>query len=126
MKITHDTWTSMLQAVPHHNRASRTSTDSDGQVTVVVKNIRPRYLRPPLSWIVAYQPERRIILDPLGGFVWTQCDGSRPVEAVVDQVATRYALTFHEARAAVTQYIQSLVQRGVLALVIPQTGACPP
>ena len=74
--------------------------------------------RPPLSWIVPFREESCSTLDPLGAEVWKLCDGQRTVEGVVDAFKDRYALSFHEARVAVTEYLKVLVQRGVLAVAL--------
>ena len=61
-----------------------------------------------------------MVLDRLGAEVWRLCDGKRTVEEVVDLFGERHALTFHESRVAVTLYLKALLQRGVLAIVIPE------
>jgi len=64
--------------------------------------------------------KRTLRLDRLGSEVWDLCDGQRTGEGVVDDFAQRHRLTFHEARAAVTVYLKTLVQRGALALEMPE------
>ncbi len=123
-------WKRMLSARPVHNMAARvdeldgpsTSPGSDA-VVVYVKNVRPWYMLPPLSWIVPHRRERRVVLDRVGSQMWRQCDGERTVEAVIDAFAATHDLTFHEARVAVTTYIKSLVKRGVLVIVMPKEQA---
>ena len=116
----HASWGPMLLARAVHNTAATVDQDGEDAVRIGVRTIRPRYLVPPLSWIVPVRPERRVVLDRLGLEVWRLCDGVRTVEAVVDAFAAAHGLTFHEARAAVTGYINSLVRRGVLAVVLAE------
>jgi hypothetical protein len=85
-----------------------------------VANRRPQYLVPPLSWIVPFHPERRLVLDRLGTEVWTLSDGRHTVEQIVDLFAEGHKLTFHEARVAVTGYLKTLIERGVLAIAMPK------
>ena len=76
----------------------------------------PGWLVPPLSWVVRPRHQRVVSLDRIGTEVWQACDGRRTVEQIVDAFSERRRLTFHEARAAVTGFLRSLVQRGILAV----------
>jgi hypothetical protein len=104
----------MLRAHALQNRAARVERDPGGTVAVWVE--QTRRLLPPLSWIVPFRRERVTRLDRVGSRVWSLCDGKRTVEAVVDMIASQYRLTFHESRVAVTGYLKTLIQRGVLAI----------
>jgi len=115
-----DSWRQMLAGKPVRNVAARVEQNADDSVAIYVKRPRRWYVRPPLSWIVPFAPERRVALDQLGTRVWTLCDGTRTVEGVVDAFAAEHRLSFHEARVAVTEYTRRLVQRGVLAIVAPE------
>jgi len=109
----------MLDARPVRNAAIVVDGDSATGLRLSVRLRRPRYLVPPLSWLVPHRSARTMRLDPLGSQVWELCDGERTVEAIVDAFAERHRLTFHEARVAVTGYLQQLVQRGALAIAMP-------
>ena len=115
-------WRPLLEARPVRNAAARAIDDGTGNVTVCVKTAPPWYMVAPISWIVPHRPERRFTLDRLGSQVWRSCDGRRNVEAIVDAFASEHELTFHEARVSVTNYLRSLVQRGVLAVAMPEGG----
>jgi hypothetical protein len=110
-------WQRMLAAKPMRNRAAKPSADcSDGRVLSIPRQ-RPRYLVPPLSWVFQPRTETVVELDALGCEVLALCDDHRTVEAIIDAFATRHRLTFHESRVSVTNYIRSLVQRGVLVIL---------
>lgn len=112
-------WRSMLAAVPRHNQEATVVVGTpDQSISITVKRRRPRWLVPPLSWILRPSPVKTIQLDVLGTRIWNWCDGRRTVEAVIDLFAQEYRFAFHEARAAVTAYLKSLVQRGALALEV--------
>lgn len=87
-------------------------------MTVVVKTRKPNYIIPPISWFVPYRPEREITLDAIGSRLWRWCDGQRTVEDVIDLFKDAYDLSFHEARAAVVDYLRQLIQRGILAVMM--------
>jgi hypothetical protein len=112
-------WEQQLRSRPLRNQAARIESDTRDAVTIVVKQERPAYMKPPLTWIVPHRPERKAELDALGSEVWHLCDGRRTVEEIVDRFAASHGLTFHESRVAVTEYISSLIKRGVLAIEIP-------
>ena len=118
-------WQAMLRAVPHRNAAARAEAAAAGGVTVTVPLQRPGWLVPPLTWVIRLSAVRTVRLDRLGGEVWQGCDGSGTVEALTDRFAAAHRLTFHEARVLVTEYLRSLVQRGVLAVELPPPGAGP-
>ena len=69
--------------------------------------------------------KRVVKLDALGQMIWERCDDTRCVEDLVDMVSASEALTFHEARVAVTQHLRELVRRGVLVLVAVHAGKAP-
>lgn len=113
-------WVQMLRATPIRNTAARVVENRDNSITVYVKQRRPSYMVPPLSWIVPFNPERQARLDAIGTRIWRWCDGSVCVEGVVDRFKDLYGLSFHEARAAVTGYIKMLIKRGVLAIAMQE------
>ncbi|MDP7397578.1 MAG: PqqD family protein [Lentisphaeria bacterium] len=114
-----DNWKSMLAVRPVCNRAVRTEA-VNGVTRLHIRKRRPRYLVPPLSWLIRPRLESTIELDRLGGEVLNLCDDERTVEAIIERFAERHQLTFHEARVSVTNYLRALVERGIIVLV--ETG----
>ena len=106
-----------LPAVPHVNQAMTTNRKADGGLVASVPVRRPRYLVPPLSWIMPFSSHRRIELDSLGASVLDMCDGRRSVEAIIEEFASDHKLSFREAQLAVTQFVRQLVKRGIVAMV---------
>lgn len=106
-----------LRAVPHGNRAMETHHRSDGSTLVSVPIPRPKYLVPPLSWILPFSPYRRVELEPVGSGVLEMCDGRRTVEAIIEEFAASHKLTFREAQLAVTQFLRQLMHRGMVVIV---------
>jgi len=114
-------WLRFLRALPVQNVAVQTGCENeDLLLPVTVKVERPRWLVPPLSWVFPVSRSRTVKLDPIGRSVWAACDGKVRVEQIVDDFAKRQVLSFHEARIAVTQYLEVLVQRGLVVLVFDQ------
>jgi hypothetical protein len=115
-------WRRLLDARPVRNAAARVDPEPNGGLRIRVRRQRPAWLVPPISWIVALRPERTLALDALGREAWEACDGQRRLEEIVDDFARAHALTFHEARVAVSNYLKQLVQRGALAVVYPDAA----
>lgn len=121
--LTGGTWEKMLHARLTRNTAAHAEPEPTGGLRLAVPTRRPRYLVPPLSWIIRPPARRILLLDTLGARVWALCDGACTVEQIVDTFAAEHGLTFHEGRVAVTSYVKMLVQRGALAVVFPPVGA---
>ena len=112
----------MLRARPIRNRAAGVEERADGSVRVTVRKHRPLFLTPPLSWIIRTRQVRRYDVDRIGARVWRLCDGNHTVEAIIDEFAAAYRLSFHEARVAVTSFIRNLVQRGAVVMLMEKEG----
>ena len=115
-------WRRMLAARPLRNAAAEASEQGD-ELRIAVPAKRPRWLVPPLSWLLPVRPSRAVRLDRVGARVWGLCDGERTVEELVEAFAAMYNLSFHEARVAVTGYLSQLVRRGALAIEMPTEGS---
>lgn len=112
-------WKRMLRSKPMRNVAARVHQDEDQTVQIEIKRHKPRFLVPPISWLIRPKLQRTVVLDKLGSEIWHLCNGQRTVEDIIDQFAKTYALSFHESRASVTEYLKSLVQRGIIAMAAP-------
>jgi hypothetical protein len=113
-------WQRMLELTPVHNAAAHVERTEEG-VSVTVRNERPWFLRPPLSWVLRLPESKRVVLDELGEDVWEKCDGKRRAETIIELFAREHELSFHEARVMVGQYLGVLAKRGVLAVVAERT-----
>ena len=113
----------MLTAVPHANEALERQRQQDGSMVVSVPLRRPRYLVPPLSWVLPYSSHRRVQLDRLGAEVFESCDGRVSVETIIENFAANHKLSFREAQLAVTEFLRQLTQRGLIAVIGTQKDA---
>lgn len=53
-------------------------------------------------------------LNILGGEIWKLCDGSRDLQAIVEELLTRFDVTRAELARDVTEFVADLVSRGWL------------
>ena len=107
----------LLAAVPYRNESMDLDLRENGTALAEVPLKRPRWLIPPFSWILPFSRVRRIELDAVGRSVLEQVDGKRTVESIVDNFAKIHKLSFREAQLPVTQFLQQLAERGIIALV---------
>ena len=107
----------VLSAVPVRNVAMQLQRRDDGSAVASVPLKRPRWLVPPLSWIIPFSSHRRIELDSAGVALLDLCDGQRDIERIIEKFAADHKLSFREAQLSVTKFLQQLTQRGVVAVV---------
>lgn len=106
-----------LRAIPHRNEKMEVTRQRGGGLLASIPMKRPRYMVPPLSWVLPYSTHRRVELDALGAEVLDLCDGRRSVEGIIERFATGHKLTFRESQLAVTQFLRQLTRRGLAAIV---------
>jgi hypothetical protein len=106
-----------LAMIPARNQAVRVETRAEGLV-VWVPLQRPAWMTGPLSYLLPFRKEKGIALDAIGSEVFLACDGERKVETIIEQFAEHHRLRFHEARQSVLTFLQSLVIRKVIVLVL--------
>ncbi len=61
-------------------------------------------------------PTKKLQLDQMGSFVWQEIDGKRTVREIIRHFAEEYKITTQEAEHAVTTFLKTLGQRGLIAL----------
>ena len=115
----------VLQSVPFRNESMSVTRGRDGGVLASIPMRRPRFLVPPLSWILPYSSHKRVSLDRMGAMVLDLCDGKRNVENIIEKFAADHKLTFRESQLLVMRFLQHLVQRGVAAVLRLQEDAKP-
>jgi hypothetical protein len=107
----------VLAAVPFPNAAMELQRREDGSAVASIPLKRPRWLVPPLSWIIPFSSHRRVELDTAGVALLDLCDGQRCIEGIIENFAADHKLSFREAQLSVTKFLQQLTQRGVVAVV---------
>lgn len=103
--------------IPFRNGRMRVEETDESGVIVTVPLRRPKWLVPPISWLLPFRESRRVELDALGAEVLDLCNGRWAVETIVTEFARRHALSFREAQLPVVQFLRMLTQRGVIAIV---------
>ncbi len=53
-------------------------------------------------------------LNPVGAFIWEHCDGQHTVAQIAGKLAEEYDVTLEEAARDCRQFIEELVEQGLL------------
>jgi len=109
--------TRFLRCIPHLNEVVDVEYLDDGCSLLEVELDRPWYMVPPLTWVMPFEPVRRIQLDRLGTSLLRLCDGRRSAENMIEIFATTHKLSFREAQIPVTRFLRQLTRRGIVVLV---------
>ncbi len=106
-----------LASVPLRNTAIREEETDDGLVRLVIPRRTSRWVR----WLskIFYVPKtRRVTLDEIGTFVWSQCDGEHNVRSIIQALCKRYKLHRKEAEVSVVTYLRTLAKRGLIGIAV--------
>lgn len=109
----------LLQAVVYANETMDISTLRDGGALVKVPMRRPRWLAPPLSWILPFSSTRRVRLDAVGANVLKRCNGRDSVERIIETFAVDNKLSFREAQLSISVFLRQMTERGLVVIVGP-------
>jgi hypothetical protein len=105
-----------LEATPIKNeKAVATATEADA-VRVRVPQIYPPWLR-SAARALGLRKEKSYELEGVGRAVYDRVDGTSSVENLVDWLAEQHRLSFHESRVLIIEYLQMLMQRGLIVIV---------
>ena len=109
----------LLACKPQRNVAVRVEKRSG--VLLLWIPLEPRWwMQAPFSWFFPFKKERGFALDALGAQMWEACCGDDTLEEIIQRFADTHYLRFHEARLSVTQYLRTLVERKLVALVLEE------
>ncbi|MEK7399448.1 MAG: PqqD family protein [Candidatus Poribacteria bacterium] len=70
------------------------------------------------SKIFMLPKSRVIVLDEVGSFVWTFCDGYNSIDTIVRALSNKYKLTHKEAETSLLEYFRKLGKRGIIGFAV--------
>jgi hypothetical protein len=84
----------------------------------------------PAKWASFLMGKDRMLsktfeLDSLGMFVWESCDGKTTVQQIIRKLAKRHNLTQREAEVGTIQFLQMLVKKSLVGMVVPDKKDAP-
>jgi hypothetical protein len=104
-----------LEARPRKRPIVRRRAQENGKVRVTVELTRPGWTR----WLGGGGTfERTFALDAYGVEVYDACDGQRTVRTICRRFAKGHKVSIGEAEGAVTQFLRTLMGKGLIEMVI--------
>jgi hypothetical protein len=106
----------LLRGVPVRNEAAEWR-ESEGKTRISIPRTATWKSR-ALSLLFHVPKEHIIELDEVGDEVVRMCNGTNTVKEIARRLAKKRKLDEREAEAALLQYLQTLVKRGVVGIAI--------
>ena len=110
-----------LDSYPIRNQAVEWT--SKGDETVLVLRRREDRVGRLLDLFFVVPKERKLQLDPVGSYVWRQCDGRHTVQQLIDDLARKYKLNRKEAEVSLTEFLRQLGRKKLIAIAVPKDEA---
>jgi hypothetical protein len=111
-----------MAAWPVRNPALTSRTNEEGIVGVDLPRRKDMVGR-MLGYLFSVPDSKPIVLDEVGSFVWARCDGEHTVNELVTALCEEYKLNRREAEVSLTQFLQMLGKRGMVAFAVPREVA---
>ncbi len=105
--------------VPVRNRAVEETGQADGLVRLAYPlAVKPWFgrLADRVGLWDGKPMIKRVDLDEMGAFVWRRIDGERSVGDIAREFTEAYQVQLREAELAVTAFIKTIGQRGIIGL----------
>jgi len=108
----------LLKSIPVKNKLTTEVFDSELGLLIKVPIRKKWYIK--LIEIIAFNSKshRALQLDSLGVVVYKECNGNNTLENIIDKISEMFCLTFHESRLIIMQFLESLIQNGVIAVLV--------
>ena len=104
-----------LKSIPIHNVGITEEGDAQ-QLRISFKRKAPAFANLIKKFNLP-QPEKTIILDEMGTFIWRLIDGKKTTNEIIELFRKQYPLPRREAEAGVTAHLKNLMVRGAISLV---------
>jgi len=111
-----------MSAWPVRNPSLTVHESEDGLVAVELPR-RKDWVGNALGFLFFVPDSKPVQLDEVGSFVWKLCDGEHTVNEMAVALAKEYKLNRREVDVSLTQYLQTLGKRGMIAFAIPREMA---
>ncbi|MCP4672961.1 MAG: PqqD family protein [Desulfobacula sp.] len=111
-----------LLCIPEKNSLVKESLLDSGDMILAYQSVYKPFFR-KVQKLVRKKPDntfmRKIQLDHLGVNVWSLIDGKKNVKAVIKEFAKLHTLNYKEAEIAVTLFLKSLGEKGLIGIKEP-------
>jgi len=107
----------VLKSIPLRNTLIKWEMDDKNEVSLVVPQKEKLWVR-IVTKIFMIPNKRVIVLDDVGSFVWTLCDGKNSIEHIVKRLCNKYNLTRKEAEMSLLTYMRQLGKKGLVGFAV--------
>jgi hypothetical protein len=107
----------VMQSIPLRNTVIKWEMDDKNEVSLVIPQKDKLWVK-ITSRIFMIPDKRVVVLDEVGSFVWTLCDGKNSVEHIVKRLCNKYNLTRKEAEVSLLTYMRQLGKRGFVGFAV--------
>jgi len=109
----------VVQSIPLRNTAITWEMDDKNEVSLVIPQKEKLWVK-ITSKIFMIPDKRVVVLDDVGSFVWTLCDGKNSIEHIMRRLCNKYNLTRKEAEVSLLTYMRQLGKRGFIGFAVPK------
>ena len=107
----------VVQSIPLRNTVIKWEMDDKNEVSLVIPQKDKLWVK-ITSKIFMIPDKRVVVLDDVGSFVWTLCDGKNSIEHIVRRLCNKYNLTRKEAEVSLLTYMRQLGKRGFVGFAV--------
>jgi len=107
----------VMQSIPLRNTVIKWEMDDKNEVSLVIPQKEKLWVK-ITSKIFMIPDKRVVVLDDVGSFVWTLCDGKNSVEHIMKRLCNKYNLTRKEAEVSLLTYMRQLGKRGFIGFAV--------
>lgn len=108
-----------MDSVPVLNQLITVEYDADDNAVLNVPRKRTKMVK-WMAKLFRLPPYKQIELDELGTYTIELCDGEHTVSGIIDEFADEFDLNRREAEVSMLSYLQTLSDRGIIALSVPE------
>lgn len=105
-----------LKSIPIHNNGIR-EIEENGTFKIIYKRDAPLFAGLVKRFNLP-QPEKTIIMDEFGSFVWHLIDGKKSTDEIIELFRKKYPLPRREAEVSVVAHLKNLMTRGAISVII--------
>ncbi|MGQ9610665.1 MAG: PqqD family protein [bacterium] len=106
-----------MKSRPIRNSVIKWEKSEKGEVSLIVPQKDVLWVK-IISKVFMLPNSRVVVLDEVGSFVWTLCDGYNSIDTIVKALCNRYKLTYKEAETSLLEYFRKLGRRGIIGFAV--------
>lgn len=110
----------VLASKPLRNPNLEWTKNEEGEIVITIRR-RSDWKGKALGLLFPVPPQRTIVLDEPGTFVWSLCDGETDIQTMMRKLAQRYQLNIKEAELSLTTYLRNMGKRGLVGFAVSTT-----